>query len=100
MKLEASDLKEGNKDIQKKSFTSEYRTLLPGEKVIYNRQLKLFINEDRFACCNGHLDTADICPYLGRILPIKHRYTELSVKERVMDRHLLVKPLILLALCM
>ena len=71
MKLEANDLKEAEqmwiKDIQKKSFTSEYRTLLSGKKVIYNGQLKLFINKDQLICCNGHSDNADICPYLGRI---------------------------------
>jgi len=50
MKLEARDLREAEhvwiRDIQRKCFTSEYRELVSGKKMIYNRQLKLSINED------------------------------------------------------
>ena len=82
MKLEASDLKETERmwvrDIQKKCFTSKYRELMAGKKVLYNSQLKLFINEDHLICCQGHLDNANF-PLPWKNPPTKNYYTQLLV---------------------
>jgi len=83
MKLKASDLKEAEhmwvREIQKKCFTSEYRELVAGKKVLYNSQLKLSINEDHLICCQGHLVNANLpLPWKNPVLlPTEHYYTQL-----------------------
>ena len=87
-KLEASDLKEAEcmwiRDIQKNCFTNEYRELMSGKKIIYNNQLKLSVNEDHLICCQGRLDNADLpLPWKNPVLlPTKHYYTQLLIKEK------------------
>ena len=49
----------------------------------YIKQFKLFLNEHKVICCEGHLKNANIptstkCPVL---LPTKHYFTELVIKE-------------------
>ena len=71
------------KPIQKNLFPEEYRQLMDGKTVIYKKQFKLFLNEHKMICCEGHLKNANIptsmkCPVL---LPTKHYFTELVIKE-------------------
>lgn len=84
--LNGTDLNEAEilwiKSIQRSSFPEEYHLLKDGKSVIYKNQFKLFLNEHKVICCEGHLKNADIptstkCPVL---LPTKHYFTELVIK--------------------
>ena len=84
--LNGTDLNEAEilwiKSIQRSSFPEEYHQLKDGKSVIYKNQFKLFLNEHKVICCEGHLKNADIptstkCPVL---LPTKHYFTELVIK--------------------
>ena len=57
--------------------------------MIYNGQLKLFINEDHLICCQGCLDNADLpLPWKNPVLlPTKHYYTQLVVREKHYSVH-------------
>ena len=81
----AAELKEAEdqwvRSIQKNVFTEQYRELLAGGTVIYKGQLILFLNDDHFICCKGRLNQSDLMKN-PLLLPTKHRFTELLVKER------------------
>ena len=81
--LNGTDLTEAEilwiKSIQKSSFPEEYHQLMDGKPEIYKKQFKLFLNEHKVICCEGHFKNANIptstkCPVL---LPTKHYFTEL-----------------------
>ena len=84
----ATELKEAEdrwvKSIQRNMFQEEYRKLLSGSTVIYKGQLILFLNNDHFICCKGCLNQSDLPTSMKNplLIPTKHRFTELLVKER------------------
>ena len=85
----AAELKEAEdqwvKSVQRSTFTEEYQRLLSGDSnVIYKGQLILFLNKDHIICCRGRLNQSDLPTNLKNpiLLPTKHRFTELLVKER------------------
>ena len=81
--LNGMDLeKAGIKSIQKSLFPELYQQLIDGKTVIY-KQSKLFLNEQKVICCEGHLKHANIPTHTKypMLLPTKHYFTELVIKE-------------------
>ena len=70
------------KSIQKSLFPELYQQLIDGKTVIY-KQFKLFLNEQKVICCEGHLKHANIPMHTKypMLLPTKHYFTELVIKE-------------------
>ena len=70
------------KSIQKSLFPVHYQQLIDGKTVIY-KQFKLFLNDQKVICSEGHLKHANIPTHTKypMLLPTKHYFTELAIKE-------------------
>ena len=84
----ATELREAEdqwvKSIQRNTSKEEYQRLLSGGTVIYKGQLILFLNDDHFIHCKGYLNQSDLPTGMKTplLMPTKHRFTDLLVKER------------------
>ena len=90
-RLKAEDLKKACiKHIQIQCFVEECNALVLGKKgTVVNKHQLLFINEDKFICCKGRLEYADVsvCAKNPVLLPNKHRFTELVFAEKHCQMH-------------
>ena len=71
------------KSIQKSLFSEHYQKLIDGKTVIY-KQFKLFLNDQKVICSEGHLLKHANIPIHTKypmLLPTKHYFTELVIKE-------------------
>lgn len=94
-RLDANDLRKAEeswvRDIQRQCFVDEYHDLMMSKTgtMVYKSQLILFLNDAKLISCKGRLDNANVpaCSKNPVLLPSKHHYTELLIKEK----HQLVK---------
>ena len=67
------------RSIQRNSFPEENKQLQKGKTVTYKGQFQLFLSDQKFICCKGHLGTANLPETMKYpvLLPTKHYFTEL-----------------------
>ena len=71
--------------VQAHSFATERQDLLHGyERSKHVKQFNLYLNEDKIIRCKGRINNADTTEESKNpiLLPSRHRYTELLIRER------------------
>ena len=71
------------RSVQTNSFINEQQTLMKNNKACLH-QFELQLNSDKLICCKRRLGNADV-PELSKnpiLLPARHRFTELLIRER------------------
>lgn len=71
------------RSIQRKCFPEEHKQLQKDKVIVYKRQFQLFFNDQKLICGKGHLGNANLpMPMKSPVLlPTKHHFTELLIRE-------------------
>ena len=86
--LNASEIRRAEtcwiKSIQAQTYEHEIQQIQLGGTTPLVEQLKLFINEDKIVCCEGRIHHSTIIETAKRpiLLPTKHHFTNLVIRER------------------